>query len=81
MLLYLVFGASSSTTNFNMAIVWNAPDTAGGNKLELRKAIFIIIYLCFNLFIGCLSFYNVGRKRRANCVMAFGIMFLVYNFF
>ena len=81
MLLYLLLGASSSTTNFNMAIVWNAPDTAGGIKIEFRKAVHIIIYLLFNLFIGCLSFYNVNRKKRANCVMAFGIMFLVYNFF
>ena len=81
MLLYFLLGAPNSTTNFNMAKVWNAPDTAGGSKIEFRKAVYIIIYLCFNLFIGCLSFYNVGRKKRANCVMAFGIMFLIYNFF
>ena len=81
MLLYLLLGAPSSTSNFNMAKVWNAPDTAGGTKIEFRKAVHIIIYLCFNLFIGCLSFYNTDLTKKANCVMALGIMFLVYNFF
>ena len=81
LIFYLFLAASCSTSNFNMAKIWNAPDTSGGNKIDFRKSVFIIIYLCFNLFIGWLSFYNIGTKKKANCVMALGIMFLIYNFF
>ena len=80
MIMYLFLGAPSSTTIFNIAKVWNAPDTAGGIYIEYRKSIYLIIYLGFNLFIGGASFFMVGRKKRANCLMAFGIIFLVYNF-
>ena len=81
MILYLFLGATNSTTKFNMAKIWNASDTSGGKKLDQKKSLFIIIYLCFNIFIGSLSFYNNGKGKRVKCVMAFGIMFLVYNFF
>ena len=39
------------------------------------------MHLCFNLFFGCLSFYNTTRRKRANCVMGLAIFFLVYSFF
>ena len=81
MFLYLLLGASCSTSNFNIAKIWNASDTSGGNKTEIKKSVCIIIYLCFNLFFGSLSFYNTSRKKRANCIMGFGIMFLIYSFF
>lgn len=81
MLIYLFLGASSSTSNFNIAKIWNAPDTSGGNFIEAKKSVCIIMHLCFNLFFGSLSFYNTDRKKRANCIMGFGIMFLIYNFF
>ena len=81
MFLYLLFGASCSTTNFNIAKIWNAPETSGGVNIEYRKSLCIIIHLLFNLFIGCLSFYNTNRKNKANCIMAFAIIFLVYSFF
>ena len=45
-----------------------------------RKSIFILLYLGINLFIGSLSFYNNDNKKKANCVMAFGIIYLIYNF-
>ena len=80
MIIYFVLGATCSTTNFNMIKVWNAPETSGGNFISEKKAINILIYLFFNLFFGSLSFYNVGRKKRVNCVMGFGILFLFYNF-
>ena len=81
MLLYLLLGASCSTSNFNIAKIWNASDTSGGKYLEAKKSVCIIIHLCFNLFFGSLSFYNTNRKKRANCIMGFGIMFLIYSFF
>ena len=81
MLLYLLLGASCSTSNFNIAKVWNAPGTSGGSEIETKKALCIIIHLCFNLFFGCLSFYNTTRRKRANCVMGLAIFFLVYSFF
>ena len=81
MLIYLVLGATCSTTNFNMGKIWNSPETSGGNFIAEKKSICILIYLCFNLFFGSLSFYNVDRKKRVNCVMGFGILFLIYNFF
>ena len=80
MIMYFFLGATSSTTIFNVPVVWNAPDTAGGNKVEYRKSIHIIIYLGFNLFIGGISFYMNGRKKRADCLMSLGIIFLIYNF-
>ena len=81
MFIYLVLGATCSTTNFNMSKIWNSPETSGGNFIAEKKSICILIYLCFNLFFGSLSFYNVNRKKRVNCVMGFGILFLIYNFF
>ncbi len=81
MILYLFLASPCSTTIFNMAKIWNAPDTAGGNKIESLKSIHIIMYLLFNLFFGSLSFYNLGRKKRVNCVMGFGILFFIYSFF
>ena len=81
MFIYLALGATCSTTNFNMGKIWNSPETSGGNFIAEKKSICILIYLCFNLFFGSLSFYNVDRKKRVNCVMGFGILFLIYNFF
>ena len=81
MILYFFLAAPLSTTNFNMAKIWNAPDTSGGNYISQRKSIYIIIYLCFNLFFGSLSFYNIGREKRVNCVMGLAILFLIYSFF
>ena len=81
MLMYLVLGATCSTTNFNVSKIWNAPETSGGKSIAEKKSLCILIYLCFNIFFGSLSFYNVDRKKRANCVMGFGIFFLIYNFF
>ena len=81
MLFYLLLGAPCSTSNFNIAKVWNASDTSGGYELETKKALCIIIHLCFNLFFGCLSFYNTTRRKRANCVMGLAIFFLIYSFF
>ena len=81
MILYFFLAAPLSTTNFNMAKIWNAPDTSGGNYIPQRKSIYIIIYLCFNLFFGSLSFYNIGREKRVNCVMGLAILFLIYSFF
>ena len=80
MFIYLFLGATCSTTNFNMSKVWNAPETSGGISIYEKKAVNILIYLLFNIFFGCLSFYNVGRKKRVNCVMGYGIIFLFYNF-
>jgi len=80
MLIYLILGATCSTTSFNMSKIWNAPETSGGQFISEKKAINILIYLLFNVFFGCLSFYNVGRKKLVNCVMGFGILFLFYNF-
>ena len=81
MFIYLALGATCSTTNFNINKIWNSPETSGGNSIAEKKSICILIYLCFNLFFGSLSFYNIDRKKRGNCVMGFGIFFLIYNFF
>ena len=80
MIIYFIFGAPCSTTNFNISKIWNAPETSGGKSISEKKAINILMYLLFNIFFGSLSFYNVGRKKRVNCVMGFGILFLFYNF-
>ena len=81
MFIYLALGATCSTTNFNMSKIWNSPETSGGEHIPEKKSICILIYLCFNLFFGSLSFYNVNRKKRATSIMGFGILFLIYNFF
>ena len=81
MLLYLLLGASCSTSNFYMAKIFNAPDVSGGENIILRKGVYILIYVLFNLFFGILGLYNTNRTKRVNCVMGFGILFLLYNFF
>ena len=75
----LIFGPLTKI-NFNVAGVWGSPGVSGGKRVKERKSIFILLYLGINLFIGCLSFYNSDNKKKANCVMAFGIIFLIYNF-
>ena len=80
MFLYLFLGAPSSTSNFLIAKIWKAPQTSGGDYMELQ-GINIIFFFLFNLFIGFLSFYNYNRKLRANCVMGLAIFYLIYLFF
>ena len=80
MLTYIGLGASCSTSNFLMAEIWNATDTAGGSQLEERKSITLIFFFLYNLFFGFLAAYNNTRRKRANCVMGLGILFLIYNF-
>ena len=81
MIIYIVLGAPSSTSNFLMAQLWNASDTPGGNEINERKSVTLIIFFLTNLFFGSLTFYNNTRRKRANCVMGFGIFYLLYNFF
>ena len=81
MLVYIGLGASCSTSNFLMAQIWNASDTVGGKQKEERKSIVLIFFFLYNLFFGFLSAYNYTRKKRANAVLGFGIIYLLYNFF
>ena len=81
MLTYIGLGAPCSTSNFLMAEVFNAAGTSGGIKIDERKGIVLIIFFLYNLFFGCLTFYNVTRRKRAECIMGFGIFYLLYNFF
>ena len=81
MIIYIGLGAPSSTSNFLMAEIWNASDTPGGYEIDERKSVVLIAFFLFNLFFGCLTFYNNTRKKRADCVMGFGIFYLIYNFF
>ena len=80
MLLYLLLGASCSTSNFLIAKLWNAAETSGGEEIYDRKSLTVIVFFLFNLFFGCLTFYNNTRKKRVVCVMGLSIMFLIYNF-
>ena len=80
LLTYIGLGASCSTSNFLIAKIWNASDTAGGYQIEERKSIVLIIFFLYNLFFGFLTAYNYTRKKRANSVMGLGIIFLIYNF-
>ena len=81
MLLYLLFGAPLSTSNFLIAKIWNAPEASGGETVDDRRGILILFYLLSNLFFGFLSVYIYDRKLRANCVMGLGIFYLIYLFF
>ena len=81
MLIYIGLGASCSTSNFLMAEVFNAAQTPGGEEIDERKGIVLIIFFLYNLFFGCLTFYNYNRRKRVVCVMGFGIFYLIYNFF
>ena len=81
MLIYLVLGASSSTSNFLITKIWRAPETMGGQSQEERKGITIIFFFLFNFFFGFLSFYNYNRRLRTNCIMILAIIYLIYLFF
>ena len=81
MLVYIGLGASCSTSNFLMAQLWNASDTVGGKQKEERKSVVLIFFFLYNLFFGFLSAYNYTREKRANAVLGFGIIYLLYNFF
>ena len=75
----LVF-APLAKVNFNVAGVWGGVGAPGGKMSKERKSIYILLYLLINLFFGSLSFYVRDNKKKANCVMALGIIYLVYNF-
>ena len=81
MLLYLILGASNSTSNFLIAKIWISPETPGGVYSEDRKGLTVIFFFLFNIFFGFLNFYNFTRKKRANCVMGLSIFYLIYLFF
>ena len=55
--------------------------TLGGYEIDERKSFVLIFFFLFNLFFGSLTFYNNTRRKRANCIMGFGIFYLIYNFF
>ena len=81
MLIYLVLGAPSSTSNFLIAKIWRAPETVGGVYPEDLKGITILIFFLFNLFFGFLNFFNYNREKRAKCVIGLSIFYLIYLFF
>ena len=81
MLLYLLLGASPSSSFFYIAKILNASETCGGENIKERKGIIIIIYFLFNFFFGSLIFFNYNRKRRVETVMILAIIYLIYNFF
>ena len=81
MLLYLVLGAPTTSSIFQLAKILNASDTIGGENMEDRKGVYILIFFLFNLFFGSLTFYNYNTKKRANAVMGLAIFYLIYLFF
>jgi len=81
MILYLILGVPTSTSNLLIAKIWNAPGASGGNTVDDRKGITILFFLLSNLFFGFLSVYIYDRKTRANCVMGLAIFYLIYLFF
>ena len=81
MLLYLLLGASPSSSFFYIAKILNASETCGGENIKERKGIIIIIYFLFNFFFGSLIFFNYNRKKRVETVMILAIIYLIYNFF
>jgi hypothetical protein len=81
LLLYLLLGASPSSSSFYMAKILNACETCGGKNIPERKGITILIYILSNLFFGSLIFFNDTRKKKADMIMSLGIIYLIYNFF
>ena len=81
MILYLILGVPTSTSNLLIAKIWNAPGASGGITVDDRKGITILFFLLSNLFFGFLSVYIYDRKTRANCVMGLAIFYLIYLFF
>ena len=81
MILYLILGAPSSSSNFYIAKILNICEAPGGIYIKEKKGIMIISYFLINLFFGSLTFYNYNRKKRVESVMGLGIFYLIYNFF
>ena len=80
LLVYNLICAPLAKINFNVAAVLGASDVSGGLMVKERKSFYILFYLGFNLFISGLSFYNTDNKKKANCVMGFAIIYLIFNF-
>jgi hypothetical protein len=81
MLLYLILGASMSTSNILIAKIWNSPSAQGGKNIDDKKGLIILFFFLFNLFFGFLSAYIYDRELRANCVMGLAIFYLIYLVF
>ena len=81
MLLYLILGASSTSSIFQIAKILNASDTIGGKQMDDRKGVYILIFFLFNLFFGSLTFCNYNTEKRANCLIGLSIFYLIYLLF
>ena len=81
MLFYLIMGASPTSSSFHIAKILNASDTCGGNNINERKGIIIIMYCLINLFFGSLIFLNYNRTKRVETIMGLGIFYLIFIFF
>ena len=79
MIKYLFLGAPSSSSVFLMAYLFNASEKSGGLKLGDKNGFTLLIFFLFNIFFGCLTFFNTNRKNRVNCVLILSIIFTVYN--
>ena len=80
MIMYLFLGSPSSTSVFLMAYLFNASEKSGGLKIGEKNGFTLLILFLFNIFFGCLTFFNTSRKKRVNCVLILSIIFTVYNF-
>ena len=65
LILYLLLGASPSSSSFYMAKILNACETCGGKNIPERKGITILIYILSNLFFGSLMFFHDTRKKKS----------------
>ena len=80
LLLYLVLGASSSSTHFLMSYLHNVADFRGSKQEGQRtKTIFIIVFYLANCLFGFLTLCNTTRERRVVTVIVLASIFTVYN--
>ena len=80
LLLYLVMGASSSSTHFLMSYLHNISDFRGTKQEAQRtKTIFIIVFYLANCLFGFLTLCNTTRKQRVVSVIVLASIFTAYN--
>jgi hypothetical protein len=79
-LLYLVMGASSSSTHFLMSYLHNLADFRGYETEPQRtKTIFVIVFYLANCLFGFLTLCNTTRKQRVVSVIVLASIFTAYN--
>lgn len=65
MILYLILGVPTSTSNLLIAKIWNAPGASGGITVDDRKGITILFFYYLIYFLDFYQYiFMIGKQEQ-----------------